>query len=411
MSAPDKEPATPAARQRAGRVRRARRKQPVLHPGSRGPAVAALQQQLSRLGFYGGEIDAIYGDLTFEAVRSFQRAFRLPPDGLAGPEVLGLLDDPFLQAGEAAPGHRLVVAWADGDLPTEDQRPQWVSMWAVPGLELVADPLGRMWLSDGEAGRVARNGPLRGPLPVLTVRPARSVSLTRRSGLQQIARMLTGSGRVARVIVAVPDGDGAPARSGSAEMPPPGAFRLARALGRSGVSCWLSLRLSSPARLLSLRWWGYEVTRRAGVFERMVVWAPPVVGDSFEPEIAAVRAAIQGVRRWRPPWRVLLGLDLSPWLIEPPETPGRPPGRRRLTRTEAVLAAWQLRLRRLKGEDPATLPTVVRCTPARVRAFVSFVKWAGLGGIVLRGLDRADPPVLAVVENTMPALKFSDDPS
>jgi len=57
----------------------------TLTPGSVGYEVALLQQKLEQLGFYRGNLDGIYGPATEGAVRSFQRAFGLAVDGIAGP--------------------------------------------------------------------------------------------------------------------------------------------------------------------------------------------------------------------------------------------------------------------------------------------------------------------------------------
>lgn len=55
-----------------------------LHYGSRGTAVTRLQQALKDKGYLKGKVDGIYGDQTFDAVKSFQRAKGLAVDGIAG---------------------------------------------------------------------------------------------------------------------------------------------------------------------------------------------------------------------------------------------------------------------------------------------------------------------------------------
>lgn len=65
-----------------------------LQNGSRGPAVADLQRILNFFGFETGTPDGSYGNRTAEAVRQYQFAKRLNPDGIADDRTLAvLLDD------------------------------------------------------------------------------------------------------------------------------------------------------------------------------------------------------------------------------------------------------------------------------------------------------------------------------
>jgi lipoprotein-anchoring transpeptidase ErfK/SrfK len=59
----------------------------VLQLDSEGPAVREIQQRLSDLGYWLGEIDGHYGQLTRQAVMAFQKAEGLDRDGVAGPET------------------------------------------------------------------------------------------------------------------------------------------------------------------------------------------------------------------------------------------------------------------------------------------------------------------------------------
>jgi len=60
----------------------------ILRLNSRGDAVKKLQEDLTVLGYYSGEVTGKYGNLTKEAVRRFQRDNDLSSDGLAGPKTL-----------------------------------------------------------------------------------------------------------------------------------------------------------------------------------------------------------------------------------------------------------------------------------------------------------------------------------
>jgi len=56
----------------------------TLRQGSNGGEVRQLQDRLTRLGYYSGQVDGRFGPQTQEAVRAFQRFSRLKEDGLAG---------------------------------------------------------------------------------------------------------------------------------------------------------------------------------------------------------------------------------------------------------------------------------------------------------------------------------------
>jgi peptidoglycan hydrolase-like protein with peptidoglycan-binding domain len=52
-----------------------------------GPAVAQLQQVMTRLGHYSGPIDGVYGEETTAAVKEMQTALGVPADGIYGSET------------------------------------------------------------------------------------------------------------------------------------------------------------------------------------------------------------------------------------------------------------------------------------------------------------------------------------
>lgn len=59
--------------------------------GSRGSEVRQIQTKLKNWGYYTGNIDGIYGKLTEEAVRKFQRYNNLTVDGIAGSNTLSAM--------------------------------------------------------------------------------------------------------------------------------------------------------------------------------------------------------------------------------------------------------------------------------------------------------------------------------
>jgi N-acetylmuramoyl-L-alanine amidase len=60
-------------------------------PMLRGDDVAELQQRLGALGFDSGRVDGIFGDLTANGVRDFQRNAGIAVDGVVGPLTAGEL--------------------------------------------------------------------------------------------------------------------------------------------------------------------------------------------------------------------------------------------------------------------------------------------------------------------------------
>jgi N-acetylmuramoyl-L-alanine amidase len=58
---------------------------PSLQVGSRGSAVLALQERLAALGYWLGEVDGQFGDLTRQSVVALQKVAGLSRDGICGP--------------------------------------------------------------------------------------------------------------------------------------------------------------------------------------------------------------------------------------------------------------------------------------------------------------------------------------
>ena len=63
----------------------------VYRTGSTGDAVVTIQKKLIRWGYLEGQADGIYGSRTTAAIRRFQSANGLTPDGIAGPATLAAL--------------------------------------------------------------------------------------------------------------------------------------------------------------------------------------------------------------------------------------------------------------------------------------------------------------------------------
>ncbi|KHF38710.1 C40 family peptidase [Halalkalibacter okhensis] len=65
----------------------------TLRIGSTGSAVTNLQAQLRSVGVFNQEPTGYYGDITAQAVRSFQKANKLTVDGIAGPKTISKLNE------------------------------------------------------------------------------------------------------------------------------------------------------------------------------------------------------------------------------------------------------------------------------------------------------------------------------
>jgi len=104
----------------------------VLRPGDEGEAVEALQDALAELGYFVGVVAGAYDDETTEAVRLFQRDYRLSVDGKAGPQTLNLLED------VASGTSDIVLASQDGvgevafGMPADTARPALNALFGTP---------------------------------------------------------------------------------------------------------------------------------------------------------------------------------------------------------------------------------------------------------------------------------------
>jgi hypothetical protein len=81
----------------------------TLTPGNTGDQVKHLQRALARLGYSPGRVDGSYGPATQNALKRFQQANSLQPDGVLGPRTLKLLKQKLgrwsrLRCGRESPG-------------------------------------------------------------------------------------------------------------------------------------------------------------------------------------------------------------------------------------------------------------------------------------------------------------------
>jgi peptidoglycan hydrolase-like protein with peptidoglycan-binding domain len=80
-----------------------------LERGDRGPAVAALQDRLSRLGYWLAAADGNFGLTTQQAVYALQKAAGLTADGVYGPKTAAALDKGVLPRTRSASGHVIEI--------------------------------------------------------------------------------------------------------------------------------------------------------------------------------------------------------------------------------------------------------------------------------------------------------------
>lgn len=87
-----------------------RRNPNLLTKGDEGQAVKALQERLRVAGFYYGNSTGIFGPITEDAVKRFQRAYGLDVDGIVGAQTLTKLPPIGVGFGEEAPKSMTIAA-------------------------------------------------------------------------------------------------------------------------------------------------------------------------------------------------------------------------------------------------------------------------------------------------------------
>lgn len=79
---------------------------PVLKVGSRGSSVSQVQQILKDKGYYNSSVDGIFGNGTYNAVRTFQRSKGLVEDGIVGRDTYARLGIPDGTPSDSSSGSR-----------------------------------------------------------------------------------------------------------------------------------------------------------------------------------------------------------------------------------------------------------------------------------------------------------------
>jgi len=64
----------------------------ILRKGSKGEPVRWVQKNLTQFGYDCGAVDGVYGTKTFNAVKAFQQANKLAPDGIVGPKTWAVIE-------------------------------------------------------------------------------------------------------------------------------------------------------------------------------------------------------------------------------------------------------------------------------------------------------------------------------
>lgn len=87
--------------------------------GSRGEEVRQIQTKLKSKGIYSGSVDGIYGTLTKDAVKKFQKSAGLTADGIAGPKTLSALGIGSASSGQYSSRH---ISACKGDCSRSERR-------------------------------------------------------------------------------------------------------------------------------------------------------------------------------------------------------------------------------------------------------------------------------------------------
>ncbi|MBW4625202.1 MAG: peptidoglycan-binding protein [Brasilonema octagenarum HA4186-MV1] len=80
-----------------------RRSSNILQKGDEGEDVRVLQERLRIAGFYTGNATKVFGPITEEAVKRFQQAYNLAPDGVVGSETQAKLPTLSIGYGDDSP--------------------------------------------------------------------------------------------------------------------------------------------------------------------------------------------------------------------------------------------------------------------------------------------------------------------
>ncbi len=75
----------------------------LLKKGDSNASVKAMQQTLISLGYLSGTADGVFGNLTYKAVKEFQKANALSADGVAGSQTIAALNSAIAGSPESAP--------------------------------------------------------------------------------------------------------------------------------------------------------------------------------------------------------------------------------------------------------------------------------------------------------------------